>query len=65
MDFMLEMREYDVPYHMRVAIDLKFNCAKWYDVKCSSQAEPTLTERADLLDTSVAIYARCCPGTCC
>ena len=36
--------EYDVPYHMRVAIDLKINVAKWYNVK-SNGANVSITER--------------------
>ncbi len=27
------IREYDVPYHVRVAIDLKINVGHWYHVK--------------------------------
>ncbi len=29
MDTLEDLREYDVPYHMRVAIDQKINVAKW------------------------------------
>lgn len=49
MDFMLDMREYDVPYHMRVAIDLNFNVAKWYDVTNSAQGGVVMVFREDLL----------------
>lgn len=50
-DFLLDIREYDVPYHMRVSIDNKLNVAKWYNVFCTGNADaPVLTERPDLLD---------------
>ncbi|KAK7200869.1 DNA polymerase epsilon catalytic subunit [Novymonas esmeraldas] len=32
MDWVQDIREYDVKYHMRVAIDLKVYCGLWYDV---------------------------------
>jgi len=48
-DFFLDLREYDVPYHMRVSIDCKLNCAKWFDVTCSGQSEPAFKERPDIL----------------
>ncbi|KAG5467022.1 hypothetical protein LSCM1_01201 [Leishmania martiniquensis] len=32
MDWVQDMREYDVKYHMRVAIDMKVYCGLWYDV---------------------------------
>lgn len=35
MDWVQEVREYDVKYHMRVAIDLKIFCGLWYDVDIS------------------------------
>ncbi|KAG5492856.1 hypothetical protein JKF63_01436 [Porcisia hertigi] len=32
MDWLQDIREYDVKYHMRVAIDVKVYCGLWYDV---------------------------------
>ncbi|KAF2714135.1 DNA polymeras-like protein epsilon [Pleomassaria siparia CBS 279.74] len=32
-DFILDIREYDVPYHVRVAIDKDVNIGKWYTVE--------------------------------
>eukprot|EP00039_Didymoeca_costata_P008145 m.108515 g.108515 ORF g.108515 m.108515 type:complete len:2231 (-) comp13968_c0_seq1:73-6765(-) len=48
-DFMVDLREYDVPYHMRVAIDEKINVSKWYNVKVSPYNVPIL-EASDKLD---------------
>ncbi|KAK3068218.1 DNA polymerase epsilon catalytic subunit [Teratosphaeriaceae sp. CCFEE 6253] len=31
-DYILDIREYDVPYHVRVAIDLDIRAGKWYTV---------------------------------
>ncbi len=33
MENILDIREHDVPYHVRVAIDLKLNVGHWYEVK--------------------------------
>ncbi|KAK5125281.1 DNA polymerase epsilon catalytic subunit [Meristemomyces frigidus] len=32
-DFILDIREYDVPYHVRVAIDMDIRIGKWYTVE--------------------------------
>lgn len=32
-DFIVDIREYDVPYHVRVAIDLDVRIGKWYNVE--------------------------------
>lgn len=32
-DFVVDIREYDVPYHVRVAIDLDVRIGKWYTVE--------------------------------
>ncbi|KAJ4762241.1 Dna polymerase epsilon catalytic subunit a [Rhynchospora pubera] len=44
----IELREYDVPYHVRFAIDLDVRCGQWYDVSISSSG-PLLEKRSDLL----------------
>lgn len=44
-------REYDVPYHVRVSIDLKIFCGSWYTVKCKVGSRlPTITLRSDLIE---------------
>ncbi|KAJ2727071.1 DNA polymerase epsilon catalytic subunit [Coemansia sp. Benny D115] len=47
-DSILEMREYDVPYYLRVAIDKGIRVGKWYDVTADA-GEITLTQREDLV----------------
>ena len=51
MDEILEIREYDVPFHVRVSIDLDIFVGHWYTVKWTSQHErPMFERRADLLN---------------
>uniref|UniRef100_A0A8D8VQ89 DNA polymerase epsilon catalytic subunit n=3 Tax=Cacopsylla melanoneura TaxID=428564 RepID=A0A8D8VQ89_9HEMI len=51
MDSILDIREYDVPYHVRVSIDLKIFAGSWYTVKSNgAQAPPTIRARPDILD---------------
>ena len=33
MELVVDIREYDVPFHVRVSIDLKINVAYWYSVR--------------------------------
>ena len=47
-DAMIDIREYDVPYHMRWLIDTETRCGWWYDVKANA-GDVTLTHRPDLL----------------
>lgn len=53
MDNILDMREYDVPFHVRVAIDEKINIGHWYNVKVRGQLHvdiklcPELLHRPD------------------
>ena len=47
-DAMIDIREYDVPYHVRFLIDTETRCGWWYNVRASG-GEVTLTHRADLL----------------
>ena len=50
MDEILEIREYDVPYHVRVSIDLDIFVGHWYTVKWTSQHDcPKFERRTDLL----------------
>lgn len=44
-------REYDVPYHVRVSIDLKIFCGLWYSVKMGSPNYlPKIVPRPDLIE---------------
>ncbi|KAG0453679.1 hypothetical protein HPP92_024983 [Vanilla planifolia] len=47
-DCILDLREYDVPYHVRFAIDNDVRCGQWYDVGVCSRGV-TLEKRTDLL----------------
>ena len=49
-------REYDVPYHVRVSIDLKINVSRWYTVVVhGSSVAPDIQLREDLLDLPVCV----------
>ncbi|XP_030948944.1 DNA polymerase epsilon catalytic subunit A-like [Quercus lobata] len=47
-DCIVDLREYDVPYHVRFAIDNDVRCGQWYDVSVSSTGL-MLEKRTDLL----------------
>eukprot|EP00112_Aurelia_sp_Birch-Aquarium-sp1_P000107 Seg1008.10 transcript_id=Seg1008.10/GoldUCD/mRNA.D3Y31 product="DNA polymerase epsilon catalytic subunit A" protein_id=Seg1008.10/GoldUCD/D3Y31 len=49
MENIIDIREYDVPYHVRVSIDLKINVGHWYDVKVKSVTYVDIKQRTDLL----------------
>lgn len=58
MDSIFDIREYDVPYHMRVSLDLKINVGKWYTVLATPH-EVRIEERPDRLirpDTTVLAW---------
>ncbi|KAJ3675811.1 hypothetical protein LUZ60_004853 [Juncus effusus] len=44
----IDLREYDVPYHIRFAIDNDVRSGQWYDVSVTSSG-PVLSKRDDLL----------------
>ncbi|XP_075753979.1 DNA polymerase epsilon catalytic subunit A isoform X1 [Pelodiscus sinensis] len=51
MDNIVDMREYDVPYHIRLSIDLKIHVAHWYNVRYRGSAyPPEITRRDDLVE---------------
>ncbi|XP_047418330.1 DNA polymerase epsilon catalytic subunit A isoform X1 [Sciurus carolinensis] len=51
LDNIVDMREYDVPYHIRLSIDLKIHVAHWYNVRYRGNAFPVdLTRRDDLVE---------------
>ena len=48
-DAMLDIREYDVPFHMRYMIDSEVRCGHWYDVKVEiGDGDVIITHRPDL-----------------
>lgn len=46
--FINELREYDVPYHIRFCIDENVRCGQWYNV-CAKAGQISLLHRPDLL----------------
>lgn len=56
-DAIADVREYDVPYHVRVSIDLKINCGLWYDIRCrpGGLELPLINQRSDIIDRPEAI----------
>lgn len=38
MEALQDMREYDVPYHVRFAIDCDIRCGHWFTVRCRVSA---------------------------
>jgi DNA polymerase epsilon subunit 1 len=51
MDFILDIREHDVPYHVRVSIDLQIFCGLWYNIRCKGGSElPAIIQRPDILE---------------
>ncbi|KAK4884405.1 hypothetical protein RN001_000676 [Aquatica leii] len=48
----IDIREYDVPYHVRVSTDLKIFCGSWYTVQCKSSVAdpPMITARPDIIE---------------
>ncbi|XP_059531846.1 DNA polymerase epsilon catalytic subunit A isoform X2 [Myotis daubentonii] len=51
LDNIVDMREYDVPYHIRLSIDLKIHVAHWYNVRHRGSASPVeITRRDDLVE---------------
>ncbi|XP_014670833.1 PREDICTED: DNA polymerase epsilon catalytic subunit A-like [Priapulus caudatus] len=50
LDNIIDIREYDVPYHVRVSIDLKIFVGHWYSVKPRGSKPPEIVPREDLVD---------------
>ncbi|XP_055908659.1 DNA polymerase epsilon catalytic subunit 1 isoform X2 [Eupeodes corollae] len=53
MDFISDIREYDIPYHVRVSIDLKIFCGLWYDIAIEHRNKtlsPIIKSRPDILE---------------
>ncbi|XP_076350234.1 DNA polymerase epsilon catalytic subunit 1 isoform X2 [Tachypleus tridentatus] len=49
MENIIDIREYDVPYHVRVSIDKKIFVGHWYSVKGKGNDPPEIKRREDLL----------------
>jgi DNA polymerase epsilon subunit 1 len=43
-DFITGIREFDVPYHSRVCIDLHLRAGKWFDVELEDKLVTSLKE---------------------
>ena len=51
LDFIMDIREHDVPYHVRVSIDLQIFCGLWYNTRCKGGSElPVITQRPDIIE---------------
>ncbi|KAJ1092585.1 hypothetical protein NDU88_005695 [Pleurodeles waltl] len=51
LDNIVDMREYDVPYHVRLSIDLKIHVAHWYNIRYrGSTLPPEIARRDDLVE---------------
>ncbi|XP_066147109.1 DNA polymerase epsilon catalytic subunit 1 [Euwallacea fornicatus] len=51
MENILDIREYDVPYHVRVSIDVKIFCGSWYSIKIKGPTDvPQITLRTDIIE---------------
>ncbi|RZF46596.1 hypothetical protein LSTR_LSTR002928 [Laodelphax striatellus] len=51
MENIIDIREYDVPYHVRVSIDRKIFVGSWYNVKdMGPNKDIIITKREDLID---------------
>ncbi|XP_068619039.1 DNA polymerase epsilon catalytic subunit 1 [Battus philenor] len=50
MENIIDIREHDVPYHVRVSIDMKIFCGTWYTVKSRGTDVPIFTKRDDILE---------------
>lgn len=60
----MDMREHDVPYHVRVSIDLNIFCGLWYTMRGRGEDEPPIiTPRPDRWQSSrrLPIRGRCKP----
>ncbi|XP_024876270.1 DNA polymerase epsilon catalytic subunit A [Temnothorax curvispinosus] len=50
MDNILDIREYDVPHHVRVSIDANIFCGIWYSVKSRGSEPPIITRKEDMIE---------------
>ena len=54
LDNIVDVREYDVPYHVRVAIDCKINVGHWYVVRGRGSDPPDIRPITDEPDRPVS-----------
>ena len=52
--YFLFYREYDVPYHTRVSIDLSLNVGHWFSVRGRGGQPPEIKRREDLVHRPVS-----------
>ncbi|XP_037953438.1 DNA polymerase epsilon catalytic subunit 1 [Teleopsis dalmanni] len=52
MNYIVDIREHDVPYHVRVSIDMNIFCGLFYNIRCTNGGKdmPIITPRPDLLE---------------
>ena len=51
LDNIVDIREYDLPLHVRASIDKSIFVGSWYQVKCKGNDEqPEITKREDLIE---------------
>ncbi|XP_067207203.1 DNA polymerase epsilon catalytic subunit 1 isoform X2 [Linepithema humile] len=50
MDNILDIREYDVPHHIRVSIDANIFCGTWYSVKTRGNEPPVIVRKEDMIE---------------
>ncbi|XP_055677958.1 DNA polymerase epsilon catalytic subunit 1 [Lutzomyia longipalpis] len=50
MESIVDIREHDIPYHVRVCIDLSIFCGNWYTVTCYGRDNPTIKPCTDIID---------------
>ena len=63
LDNILDVREHDVPYHVRVAIDAKINVGHWYTVRGRGSDPPEIKLVEDEPDRPVS-YIHSCVSYC-
>ncbi|XP_053408498.1 DNA polymerase epsilon catalytic subunit A-like [Mercenaria mercenaria] len=49
MDNIIDIREHDVPYHVRVSIDRSLNVGHWYSIRGRGSMAPEISRREDLV----------------
>ena len=61
MENIRDIREHDVPYHVRVAIDLRLNVGHWYYVRGRGSEPPVirLVEDENAPDRPVRVLLEC------
>ena len=52
-----DIREYDVPYYVRAAIDLDLRAGAWYDVKCANDGAVTAHKKDMLVKAEPRVLA--------